>query len=318
MPDYSIFGGRLRSDLEFPELQRSSAGAPEWTIISSTHATESADDELLGDDAVDGSVRVRLYRSGAGFRLEYDDTGSFAISANGSRITWNPAADASTECARLDIIGRVLATALHARGVMTLHGSAVEIDGAAIAFLGPKFHGKSTLSMALTGAGARLLTDDTLPVEAGEPPLAWPGVHSVRLFADAAGRLRGSEVVGDPFQVKETITELGEDRLMFERVQLAAIYQLTPVDQSVARASVEREMLSAVPSTMVLVRHSKLAPLLGKTEAPVLFQQALAMARAVPVFELRVVRDFDQLPDVVSRLLEWHSSSLVHDATGAT
>ena len=80
--------------------------------------------------------------------------------------------------AQADITSRVLALALHAGGVFSLHASAVSIDGAGVAFLAPKHYGKSTLCSALVLAGARALSDDTVPVRPGNPPSLSPGIHS--------------------------------------------------------------------------------------------------------------------------------------------
>ncbi len=65
---------------------------------------------------------------------------------------------------RADLLGRVMALAAHADGRLTLHASAVSVAGRAVAFVGPKHAGKSTLALALVRKGARLLTDDTLVV----------------------------------------------------------------------------------------------------------------------------------------------------------
>ena len=51
-----------------------------------------------------------------------------------------------------------------AEGAVTLHASAVAVDGAAIGFMAPKFHGKSTLAAAMTYVGAHLVSDDALAI----------------------------------------------------------------------------------------------------------------------------------------------------------
>jgi hypothetical protein len=124
----------------------------------------AADAQMLGEDDVQQGVRVRLYRSADGFRLEYDDTGTFDISADGSQIFWCPGASVAMQAVEMDLIGRVLAAAMHAAGTLCLHGSAVAVNGGGIAFLAPKFHGKSTLAQAMVAAGARLATNNVVPI----------------------------------------------------------------------------------------------------------------------------------------------------------
>src|SRR5690606_30149341 len=111
------------------------------------------------------------------------------INDDGATINWTHPVDVPTANARADLTSRVMATALYASGMVCLHGSAVVPDTEAIGFVAPKYHGKSTLAMALVRSGARLLTDDTLPVVPGSPPFAQPGLHATRLWPDSAERV---------------------------------------------------------------------------------------------------------------------------------
>jgi len=183
MPDYSIFGSCLRSEIAFPELRTAINAAPRWRLEISRQRHPPVGTALLGTDDIGGGVAVRLYKLPGGYLLEYDDnTGSFEVSADGGLITWFPVPNADSVMVRLHVIGRVLATALHAAGLFCLHGSGVVVEGGAIGFLAPRFWGKSTLAMALARAGAGLLSDDTLAVHPDDVPVKlWPGVHSVRL-----------------------------------------------------------------------------------------------------------------------------------------
>jgi hypothetical protein len=60
---------------------------------------------------------------------------------------------------------------------------------------------------------------------------------------------------------------------------------------------------------MSLLPQARLATLLGKFEASVLLDRAARLAAVVPIYTLRVARDFDRLDDVVSRLLAWHGGA---------
>lgn len=311
MQHYTIFGGCFHSDIAFPELLPSRACAPDWTLTTLHSDAPSVRGELIGDDTVDGDIRVRAYRTDAGFRLEYDDTGIFDVTSDGAQITWYAPPDVDVEAARLDMIGRVLATALHAAHILTLHGSAVAIDGRGIAFLAPKMHGKSTLALALASAGARLLTDDTIPVDAGLPAMIWPGVQTLRLFRDSAERL-GAEHMRPEWQTggKHALNQLPPERVMVDRVPLAGIYILQPVAAGPETAAVERTVLSDVAAAVTVTRHAKNGALFGKSEAPLLFDRAVAITQAVPVWNLMVVRDFERVGSVVRQIFEWHSDAV--------
>ena len=278
-----------------------------WRLRIGAGRAPCADARLLGSEEVDAGNTVRLYQQPNGLRLSYDDTGIFDISADGREIVWHPGRDAREELAGLDVIGRVLATAMHVGGILPLHGSAVAINGRAIAFVAPKTFGKSTLALALANAGATFLSDDTVPVEPGAVPHARPGVDHVRLWNDSASRLveRG-RLDAESTRGKHVVVMRGSQPPA--RAPLAAVYMLSPVKETEGLEAASREQLGAVPATVALVRHAKLGCLAGGVEAARLLDQASRVAHVVPVYHLRVARDLDRLPDVVERIKTWHST----------
>jgi hypothetical protein len=81
----------------------------------------------------------------------------------------------------------VVAILLHLRGLLTLHASAVEIDGMAVAFIGEKGMGKSTTASYLVAQGHRLLSDDLIAcgVDGGDPGVhVDPGFPYVKVFPE--------------------------------------------------------------------------------------------------------------------------------------
>jgi len=258
----------------------------------------------------EGSVRLQVSKTPTGLRFAYTDTGMFDISDGGRNLVWYPTASAPLDLAMIDVMGRVMAGALHLGGLFCLHGSAVALgDGSCgIGFLAPKHYGKSTLAFAMTQRGAQLLTDDTLPVEFSEPVRLRPGVHSVRLWTDSAERLASDRIgTGREYGGKHIVDQLPEDRVADQAVPLTAVYVLSPPSELTPPDLVRRSRLPDVPAAMALVQHAKLGALLGKSEAPVLFERAVAAARAVPVYALDFVRDFAHVDYVVGQLMEWHA-----------
>jgi len=329
MPYYSVFGRCLRSVIAFPELRTSRDAEPHWTLRTTGTPRASGSTELLGTDGAIAGAEVSLYKISGGYRLQYADTGSFDISPDGRDISWSPAAAFSLQATRLDVISQVLPLALYASGMFCLHGSAVALDGGAIGFLAPSFYGKSTLAMAMAGAGARILTDDALAVEPRAPVTASPGVHSVRLWDDAVRRIVGDHAglksIGayqlqrrdgkawptEPFDgtrvtSKQILSRLPEHRLMLDPTALTALYVLAPTRARMNSPAARRTLLPAVRAAVSLVQHAKLGSLLGKSEAPVLFDRAVRVAGAVPIYELTFVRDLERIPEVVAQLTEWH------------
>jgi hypothetical protein len=85
------------------------------------------------------------------------------------------------------LLGPVLSYWLERQGIPTLHASAVEVHGQAMAFLSRQGGGKSGLAAALMRTGRPLLTDDVLPVEEREGVfLGRPGYPQMRMWPDEA------------------------------------------------------------------------------------------------------------------------------------
>lgn len=304
---YDVFGGTLRSELPMEELPDSSAAVADWTLrVVDEAASPAPEGEPLGSDTVVGETLVRGFRGTDGFRLVFDDTGRFDVSSDGSVITWHRPADVVVNAAAADITSRVLALALHAGGVFTLHASAVSIEGGGIAFLAPKLHGKSTLCSALVLAGARALSDDTVPVRLGETPRLSPGLPRLRLWSDAAARLFGADRDETDVLRKRLMDRLDEAQIETRTVPFRAAYVLNPVTELPDGQAVIRERLDTVAATMSLVMHAKLGPVLTGTESPVVMTRAADIARAVPVYALHVVRDLNRIDDVARQLIAWH------------
>jgi hypothetical protein len=210
------------------------------------------------------------------------------------------------ELARVDILGRVLSLAAYEQGLFALHGSAVALSGGAIGFLAPKGSGKSTLAMSLVARGARLLTDDTLPVDPATA-MARPGVHSVRLWDDSAGRFAalGESRVG--LSDKNAFDALPGATVEERPRPLLALYEVVPVPKHDAEQPVRRDRLAPPAAAIALMRHSKLGPLLGGAEAMEVFDRCAAIAARVAVYELRVARDLEGVDTVAATISAWHS-----------
>jgi len=307
---YSVFGGVLRTSIEFPELPPTTGNAS-WTLEIGDVPPSLPSDSPIGDDAVYGAVHVACYRTTDGHALVYDDTGRFDLSDGGALITWYRPTDEPPhlmDAMRADVIGRVLALALHQQGVLCLHASAVAIGGNGIALLAPKGHGKSTLATALVRAGGKLLSDDTVPVTAGPPVELRPGVPQLRLRHDAALQLAAERATEASGARKLVIDRLDPHEVADHPVRFSAGYVLVPARPNDEQPPVDRLALSQVQATLALVEHTKLGPLLGGVDAARVFEQAATVASQVPLFLLRVGRDLSRIVEVAETMVDWHAT----------
>jgi hypothetical protein len=313
MSTYFVFGGCLRSELDFPDLSPVlSPDQPDWQLrLDTSDPPEPI--ELQGTRWIEPDWEFRLYRVANGQRLDYGGVGSFGIYSGGRELVWYPGSRPEDERIRLEmaraiVLGPVMALALQQAGILCLHGSAVTIGEEAVAFLAPKFHGKSTLALALTAAGGRLLTDDLVAIRPSASPVVLPGVHSVRVMKDVAEQLgeRFSEAtIAEGF--KTTFSDLPAASLAWEPTPLAAIYLLEPRAGLEDDLSARREAVSTLRAALELAHGKKLTDgLIGSAEAGSMLEWIATVTANVPVYRMAILRDLERLPEVVAEVMAWH------------
>jgi hypothetical protein len=322
---YGVYGAVLDSAMKFPELRVAPDDAPtRWTFDTVPTLPAMRTPIALGDDHIYGAVHARFFQHAEGHRIQIDDTGTFDIAPDRRTLRWEERGDAWPDFVRSHLTGRVIATALYLDGLLPLHGSAVETAAGVIGFLAPKGYGKSTLALALTQAGGRLVTDDTLPIElptsVGTPGAldvaadaapravaqAWPGVHSVRLREDSMRAIGTVHPAVETNEGKQIITDIPGDRRTQQAAPLAALYLLDPVHPQGAEAT--WAPLPSMLAAISVVAHVKIGKMLGAAAAPVMLERAAAITRHVPVRRLQMPRDLTRLEAVARTILSWHET----------
>ncbi|MCP1092525.1 aldolase [Bacillaceae bacterium OS4b] len=105
----------------------------------------------------------------------------------GNEIIVSPISDASEDKIRLYILGTCMGILLLQKKVLPLHGSAIEINGKAYAFIGESGAGKSTLAAAFLKEGFQLLSDDVIPVSLSKDnePFITPSYPQQKLWQES-------------------------------------------------------------------------------------------------------------------------------------
>lgn len=202
------------------------------------------------------------------------------------------------------VAGTGVGVALHQRGRLALHASAVALDGRGIAICGPSGVGKSTLSAALCRAGCTFISDDVTAIDmtAGRPPRIVADGRAHRLWQDSLERLALDARRGDavrPSIPKFHVDPAGEASDSFP---LDAIIVLRPAVPP-HRPGLERLSLAdAGPLLRGDVYRGRLASRMGRD--PALFVQIAQLLGAVRAFRLDRERDFDALDATVQAVLE--------------
>jgi len=227
--------------------------------------------------------------------------------AQGRYITADPLPDADMGAIRVIIENMALGVALHQRGILTLHASAVLLGGRAVAFIGDKGWGKSTMAAHLFARGHMPLTDDVLAIDVEpQPPSMRPAYPQLKLWPDAAA----SSLDVPPEELARTYNQ-SEKRLYrpegsfpTDPVPLQAIYVLD------SGPELTIESLASRPAFAHLLRNSYTVHLLKRTGAEVRhLQQLTQLGGCVHVYHLKRPQDLTLLPQIAKHVEE-HAQAL--------
>jgi hypothetical protein len=271
---YSIFGLTLASDLELPELRPIPAPADSPDIVIS-----------LGEIA-DTKRAPGLYKTSHGALLVIDEVARYAV-RDGTHIVIEPRPGTPLANVRLFLLGSAMGMLIHQRGLLPLHGNAIEIEGRAFAFVGHSGAGKSTLAAWFHDHGYPILSDDVCVVRfdgAGMPMLS-AGIPRLRLWREA---IEASGRVTDPYDRSYAGDEdydkydIPVDATATPTcpLPLAAVYSLRRGDEP----GIER--LGPVDSAEVLFANTYRGAYLDHTATNTMHWQAcLDVIRWVPLFD---------------------------------
>ncbi|WP_121604204.1 aldolase [Virgibacillus sp. Bac332] len=156
--DYRAFGLTISSDIVLPELLPMSfenEGQGRDVIITRADLTEQWARLFQEDEFFIIKENFCMFK--------VDGVAIYAIHG-GTNITVSPCDGAQEDQVRLFILGTSMGILLMQRKTLPLHGSAIAVDGAAIAIVGSSGAGKSTLASEFLQRGYHLISDDLIPV----------------------------------------------------------------------------------------------------------------------------------------------------------
>ena len=267
---FRVFGLRLRCDRPIPGL----VGSPESSPFD---VDVVLDPEHLLPEFLPSAPRQLRYASanqdqrgtptlsawtladGAFFHLQYGDGTEFLIDRGGAQIrcTWPPAF--TLEDAATYLLGPVLGLVLRLRCITCLHASAIDIDGHAIAIVGPPGAGKSTAAAVFARNGFGVLADDVVAlIEEGGTFLAQPAYPRVGLWPESIDALFGS-----PDALPRQTATWGKCYLSLSQQWYS--FQSRPVPLRALYLLDERDPNAPVPFVDALPARDGLTRLIGNT-----------------------------------------------------
>lgn len=270
--------------------------------------------ELLSSFVLDGKAVYQAAADGGRVVLRVHGLCDFEIDGHMDRAWCRPVPGADLGAVALVARGAFLALWLGLQGHCTLHGSAIEIDGTAVVFVGGSGMGKSTLAGWACARGARFICDDLLRVDGGVPP-RWVGRSpELRLRRGALEIVEGRE---ERWQVLRT----ADDRFAAvppvagaDSGPIAAVVIPRP-DREISSVSVTR--LESIEAVLVLSRFPRLEGWLARGPIEAQFHGVSRLADSVAVYVVDVPWGPPFAPESMDQLLELVSGSarVAPDAT---
>jgi hypothetical protein len=295
---YFAYGLHIQSPLRLPELVDDNSRARPDAVIRFGRVGKKP---LV---KVDGAYQVERDAIYCFWR----EAGIFLVHG-GREIIIEPGPEIEKLVLQPFITGPLLALLLHQRGLLILHASAVEVDGAAIAFLGDKGWGKSTTAASMLMRQHRLIADDVaaLDIKDDGSIQVLPAFPQIKLLPHACNSL-GIDPEETPRLHPKIDKRVYSDRNGFSPapVSLMHIYVL---DKG-KRLLIER--LGRQEAFMELVRHSYAAKHLAATKTLAShFRQCGKVASSVATFRLKRPFVLSEL-HCMTKSVEQHVYSTCH------
>ncbi len=295
---YWAYGLNIESEVLLPDLMKGDSG-PDASIHYGEVASSREFRSLPENAQVFARPGCRIVAAPGTMCISWEKVGTFLVHG-GTEIIVQPEPNVPKEDLQPFLTGPVLSVLLHQRGLFVLHASAVVIDGAAVAFLGAKGDGKSTLAAHLQVRGHRLIGDDIVPVDLSDNCAAIvSGFPRIKLYNDSIMAV-GHEPSNFPFihRFVEKRSFQYEGTLSTDPIPLHSLYILCEGDK------VCLERLGQAATFIEITRHTYmnryLKALNGESEH---FDQCRRLIEKLPVWKLNRPRDFNAM-DEVCRVLE--------------
>lgn len=286
---YTAYNLNVHSALSLPELAPGGRAADVMVAFGDVRLPFST-------PADQGCIRATSEEA----LLFWVEVGAFSI-RGGREIVIDPVPEVDERLLRLVILGPAMGAVLYQRGWMTLHASAVNVAGNAVAFMGEQGWGKSTMAAAMCARGHRLLADDITPVwiDGEGSPMVCPGYPQIKLWPDAVASL-GEDVRALPRlnpllekRARPANREFLADPLPLRRIYVLGLGQ-----------DAELELLRPQESLLELIRHTYGRKLFQAMGTSAHFLKCASLANETTMYNLR-------RPSALSRLSE--STHLVEE-----
>lgn len=255
-------------------------------------------------DDPDASMRVRYW-------ISLSDQIEFLINQSGTQLQVNYTIQTNKQDILPSLLGPVMAILLRVRGVTALHAGVIALNGNAVAFIGDKGAGKSSLLLSFASQGIPILCDDIAAFDERDGQFfIRPAYARLRAWEDSIAALTDL----NPEQLEKVHSldrkrwinlsgspEIEPFRFQPNPLPLKAIYYLAPRQPDMPIA------ITQIPPSdrlFLLARHAFVDRILDKTMRARDFERMTRIAQTTPILQLNRPDDLTTLPDVCQQIMQ--------------
>jgi hypothetical protein len=307
---YEMFGQRILSEFELPiaPAPSSPGGPPAWTFRRGKgHGTPPAASRLVAELRChpECDVVLRRHDDGHGTWLWNRAIATCHIASETRSVDVYTEPGCDDRALGLLLAGQVAVHVLHRLGLPSLHASAVLTARGAIAFLGAKGQGKSTMAMYFLSRGAALLTDDALALDAsGRRIHALPGPPMMKVWPETAVSLLANRDLPSLLEnyEKKLYRLDGDHKSVTRAVPVARVYLLERYQRGAGPSAADVVPLNRREALTTLLAHTSNATLLSVAEVARILPLYARFTAETPVRVLRYPNGFEHQQVVYSEI----------------
>jgi hypothetical protein len=295
---YRAYGLSIGSEIPLPPLETSKATTVNLTI----RRRRLLESPPLG--------ATKVYRAGLNARfaqnghnciwLDWSPLVAF-MAINGNELLVETTEN-EADLIALFILSEALGLILFQKNYFLLHGSAIQIGGQGVVFLGKPGAGKSTTVAAFAQKGVSVISDDMVCIQIDESgnPVLIPSFSQIKIWENSVAGLQLPKENLSP--VREGANKFSwHDSIAFEEQAgplkqifiLTALGDFVPLTEQLPQSQVPVELTSYFPLPDGLLNGEALKGY---------FEKSVAIAHKVPVFKMNRPEDFAKLYEFVEYL----------------
>ncbi|WP_428410164.1 hypothetical protein [Hyphococcus sp.] len=289
---YHCYGQHIHSDFPFQEMAEVETAAPDLVITGSNRFLGPPAEEQMAEFLPD-----RQYFDFPGvIQAEITD-------ASHLQIALYPGA--AVEMLGLPVLGPIMATVLHYKGYLVIHGSGLVMDGKLNVFIGHRGAGKSTTAACLLERGHQLFSDDLIVIDLSDPshPMALAGYPATKVAPEIAERFHpvaahalsngGYAYPKERFRIVQTPPP--------RTMPIEAVYALERSADAALQTLDFKAALDALMQNSYMLKYGAAPMAAGRGAAH--FIQVTQLATRVPVKRLKTPSTLDALHRIEPLLL---------------